>query len=140
MNWKTLTLILSPAIIYLLPFENTKFSICPFFNLTHIPCPGCGMGRAIVSFYHLEFYSALKYNPFSYFVIYYKWKYVILNLKNNSKILNFLPEIKIQIIFAIALILYSIIRYFVLSNGLDQDEIFFKNISNTKTFLEYLNL
>lgn len=37
---------------------------CPFRFLFGISCPGCGMTRAIISIFKLDFISALYYNAF----------------------------------------------------------------------------
>jgi hypothetical protein len=36
---------------------------CPFRLLTGIPCPGCGMTRAFLSAFQLDFRSAFLYHP-----------------------------------------------------------------------------
>ncbi|MBU2514701.1 DUF2752 domain-containing protein [bacterium] len=43
-----------------------RFSICPFHFLTHKPCPGCGILRALISIGQLQFHQALQYNLFSF--------------------------------------------------------------------------
>jgi glucan phosphoethanolaminetransferase (alkaline phosphatase superfamily) len=43
---------------------------CPFKILTGIPCPGCGMTRAILSITKGDFREALNYNPFSFFLLF----------------------------------------------------------------------
>lgn len=35
---------------------------CIFMNIFHIPCPGCGMMRAMISVLHLDFWGALNYH------------------------------------------------------------------------------
>lgn len=42
---------------------------CPFELLTGIPCPGCGMTRAILCLIAGNPSDALLYNPFSFFLI-----------------------------------------------------------------------
>ncbi len=42
---------------------------CPFELLTGIPCPGCGMTRAILSLISGNPSCALLYNPFSFFLL-----------------------------------------------------------------------
>ncbi len=42
-------------------FEN-KFSFCLLINLTHLPCPICGLGRSFINFTHLKFIEAIQYN------------------------------------------------------------------------------
>ena len=36
---------------------------CPFKNITGIPCPGCGMGRATLELLNLEIKESLLYHP-----------------------------------------------------------------------------
>lgn len=43
---------------------------CPFKALTGIPCPGCGMTRAILSITKGDFHRAFGYNPFSFFLLF----------------------------------------------------------------------
>lgn len=38
-------------------------SICPFHNLTGLPCPGCGLTRAFVCCAHGQLLAALGYHP-----------------------------------------------------------------------------
>ena len=41
------------------------FSLCLFHELTGIPCPGCGMTRALLCFGQLKIEQAVRFNPFS---------------------------------------------------------------------------
>lgn len=36
---------------------------CPIYMLFHIPCPTCGVTRAMVSLVKLDFAAYMKYNP-----------------------------------------------------------------------------
>lgn len=38
-------------------------SICPFFNITGIPCPGCGLTRSFVCLAHGHVREALLWHP-----------------------------------------------------------------------------
>lgn len=38
--------------------------ICAFHYTTGLYCPGCGMGRCIISMVHGDFYQAFRYNVF----------------------------------------------------------------------------
>jgi len=39
---------------------GTDLRICPFYLLTHTPCPGCGMGRSFVSLSAGDLHGALR--------------------------------------------------------------------------------
>ena len=55
------------AVLYCLPEhiihgENRMFGFCLHKLFLGFDCPGCGMTRAIYSFFHLEFWRAIKFN------------------------------------------------------------------------------
>lgn len=39
------------------------FSICPFKLLTGLPCPGCGMGHALISAFQGHWQQSFSYHP-----------------------------------------------------------------------------
>jgi hypothetical protein len=43
---------------------------CPFKALTGLPCPGCGMTRALLSMTKGDFHGAFAFNPFSFFLLF----------------------------------------------------------------------
>jgi hypothetical protein len=63
--FQVIALLLFP-IYFIFPMINSHFTVCPFFLITGIPCPGCGLGRSLISIFHLDFVKALYYNPFGY--------------------------------------------------------------------------
>lgn len=42
---------------------NRHFTPCIFKNLTGLPCPGCGMGRATIAFFHGDLMQSFFINP-----------------------------------------------------------------------------
>ena len=40
------------------------FLKCPFYLLTGLYCPGCGITRMFLSLFQFRFYQAFRYNPF----------------------------------------------------------------------------
>ncbi|MEK7729980.1 MAG: DUF2752 domain-containing protein [candidate division KSB1 bacterium] len=45
------------------PFEQSRFTICLFKNLTGVPCPSCGMTRAFLFLGHGQISKATALNP-----------------------------------------------------------------------------
>ena len=80
---------------------------CVFLKMFGIPCPGCGMTRALLSLLKLDFYSAAKYNILIFFMP-YVFMYVFFDFKH--KIHN---KIMIGIaLFAIINWVLKLITYF----------------------------
>lgn len=103
-------------ILYYIGKDN--FSICPLMNLTHIPCPLCGMSRAFIELSHLNFISAIKYNIFviilfPLFIIIFIVQLLPFNIKKiiYKFCIKNISKIRITVIIIISLfILHGIIR------------------------------
>ena len=65
----------------------TPFPLCPFRVITGIPCPGCGMTRAMLSLGQLNLRMALEFNPFSIPLLIVMISYVC-----NRKLLSSLQQ------------------------------------------------
>ena len=62
-----LSLILSASVLLPLPDARGQIahlpSICPFYNLTGLPCPGCGLTRAFACLGHGHLWDSLHWHP-----------------------------------------------------------------------------
>jgi len=52
-----LSLVLNPA------HPTGPVELCPMMRVTHLPCPGCGITRAMVHCGHGDFRAAFRYHP-----------------------------------------------------------------------------
>ncbi|HOL57777.1 MAG TPA: DUF2752 domain-containing protein [Spirochaetota bacterium] len=64
--WVLISIFVLSFGLYFIGEDN--FSVCPLMNITHIPCPLCGMSRAFIEFSHLHFFNAIKYNILVIFI------------------------------------------------------------------------
>lgn len=64
-NYAGLMVIMGIFLISLVvaPFENSRFSICLFKNVTGMPCPSCGMTRAFLFLGHGQIAKATALHP-----------------------------------------------------------------------------
>ncbi|HIX91233.1 MAG TPA: DUF2752 domain-containing protein [Candidatus Agathobaculum pullicola] len=42
---------------------------CPVQHFTGVPCPGCGLSRAVFALLRLDFWTAFRYNPMIYVLL-----------------------------------------------------------------------
>lgn len=51
---------------YFVLLRKFFITICPAVLITGLPCPGCGMTRALIRLLHLDFAGAWQMHPFVY--------------------------------------------------------------------------
>ena len=96
------------CLLFLLIHINYK---CPFLNILHLYCPGCGGIRMIKSIIELDFYQAFRYNPLLFILLIIFCIYMTFNLfLYIKKKAIMLPSTKVLISLLIILIIYMIIR------------------------------
>lgn len=87
---KNLLILLAIGFFSYIYVINTGRSICIFYNIFGIPCPACGMTRAMINLFKFNIREAFRYNPL--FIVLFIIPLVFIN---NKKKLN----ISIIIIF-----------------------------------------
>lgn len=50
-------------LIFINPYEEQKFTLCPFHNIGINFCPGCGLGKSISFIYHFDFINSFHAHP-----------------------------------------------------------------------------
>lgn len=61
-SWLLLAPVAGLIAIFTVPFGPAP-TICPFALITGIPCPGCGLTRAVVALAHGDIGSAVAFHP-----------------------------------------------------------------------------
>ncbi len=82
---------------------------CPFYELTHVPCPGCGMSRAIWSLFRGEIRLYFSYNLMAIPVV---LAFVMEIFNEFSGKINYKYRLTFIIIYVVN-ILYYLIRLFL---------------------------
>ena len=63
----SLSLVLGLSLVLPLPDASGQVAhlpaLCPFYILTGLPCPGCGLTRAFICLGHGHFVESLHWNP-----------------------------------------------------------------------------
>ena len=55
-------------------------SICPFKNVTGIPCPGCGLTRSVVLFAHGDWSHSIAFHPLGPIIYLCFWLVLIMGV------------------------------------------------------------
>ena len=114
-NKKIICIILLLGILlygYYYLYQKWQIAIpCPFYKITHLYCPGCGITRMLFALFRLEIYQAFRYNPFVFcllcgYGLFLIGKKIILQIKPYELRIN----IKIENVLLIITILYGIFR------------------------------
>lgn len=99
---------------YINPEETNLGFTCSFKEFTGLNCPGCGGQRAFHFLLHGEFWKALQYNIFIYFIpLFIYLLYVIIEVylfKNKKFQQGFIFSNQFGKIVLIVIILYTILR------------------------------
>ncbi len=137
MNFREIRILMIIYFLFIILTFESNYSICFFYNVTKLPCPGCGITLAIQYLLKGDLVNAFKTHFFSVFIfigiilIFLSYFY-----KNISLILEKLLDKKIILIFSTLILIYGIIRLFILLFYKEYYPLFF-NYLEKKTIIEF---
>lgn len=132
-RWTIFSVALSiPAFLMLSRFGLTQeFWTCPFFKLTGIPCPSCGLTRSLISLSQGDFKTSWQYHGFGLVLtaiatvtIPYLLTELLLNKKLSSPFLKFFISRPSQCLLGIFFLSYYFYRL-----GMGYPDIFYEAFS-----------
>ena len=97
---------------YFLIGRKFLYSLCLCVLLTGLPCPGCGLTRAMFSILQGRFADAWFLHPFSYFILFFVFIFCVKRYflrKETKSLFKWLVAIFVGMIL---FYLYRMIRYF----------------------------
>lgn len=119
---KIVSIMILPFMGILLYFFHVNGIPCMFYKLTGFYCPGCGMGRCIISLFHFQFYQAFRYNVigfllFPFILFYVQYQLFCWGFRKKDNLTNRIPKRLIQATL-ILLICYGVFRNITLFSWL----------------------
>lgn len=87
-------------------------AMCPMVITTGLPCPGCGITRAMISVLLFRFSEALVYNPCIFVWIAYVLYLILYKYFMNKKIPYFIPITGVVFSVTICVYIYRMINCF----------------------------
>lgn len=88
------------------------YSLCPMVMLTGLPCPGCGMTRAVCSILKGNFAAAWELHPFSYAFLVLALVFVIRRYILQKEIKSLAKYLAAVFVGMIVFYIYRMIRFF----------------------------
>ena len=72
--------VISLVVLAVLPSDGIGLVLCPFYLLTDIPCPACGLSRSMSSLLHFEINKSLVFHPLGSLVLFFLLNCAIKNV------------------------------------------------------------
>lgn len=108
-------ILLSIFLIYYFLNQNFGFAIqCPFYALTGLYCPGCGITRCLFALLKLNFKEAFYFNQLvfillPFFGLYICYKAYVALFQKENKVKKYMPNYVLYVLLGIT-ILFGILR------------------------------
>lgn len=111
MKYKNEFITILVLILFSLIFYILNIRVCLFYNITSLPCPSCGLTRAFIELFKLNFIKSFNYNilpiPIIIFLILlftnkkfvYKNKYLFIILSIILLIISFIKNINNPLLY-----------------------------------------
>ena len=98
---------------YFVLLRKLFVTTCPAVLITGLPCPGCGMTRALLHLLHFDFAGAWQIHPFVYviliFIIWFGVRRYIMGIRDTKNVWKIAAVIGI---FMILFYIWRMLRYF----------------------------
>lgn len=85
--------------------------ICPFYNLFKIPCPGCGLTRAMIALMHLDFKGSIEENILGIPLVLGLFLYSLLIIGNKEEKINIYLKKRKRVVIILNIILLGVSYY-----------------------------
>ena len=107
----TVLLVVAGLILLTIIFDAR---VCPIYNIFHIPCPGCGLTRSVISLFKGHIIESFEYNILGIPIVLSALIYIVLLVAKKLYVIdNFMSKHKVIIIIlsVILLVVVEIINY-----------------------------
>lgn len=98
--------------VYFLVGRYFLYSLCPSVVVTGLPCPGCGLTRAMLAIFRGDFKAAWHLHPFAYLILAYAGVFLFRRYIQQKKNPHFLTHLKVILAAMVLFYIYRMIRYF----------------------------
>ena len=100
------------VIIYMMITKVIFGTVCTFVIVTGVPCPGCGMTRAGISFLTLQWEDAWNYNCILFLIVPFAIYWFACRYFFQCRCRGFMVGLTVIAICLLGLYIYRMVRYY----------------------------